>query len=511
MDDRAVGIPRRRFVQVLGGAAAGGALARLVPGLDALLSPAEARSLIDEPFPIDDGLARRVLAAAGDRGATFTEIYLERRISTRLTLVDGQVQSIEQGILSGCGVRAVHGQRVGYATTDRFDADALMAAARRAAAIAHASATDFGSITFEPVDAPDVVRIERSLTDVTAGERAEWLSRADLAARAHSPTVTQVSASHSDEERRFAVINSEGVWAEDRLPLVYLSVNVNARTDAGRGLGQARYSLRQGAEQMTSEGVDDTAREAARQAVRMCEAGPAPAGEMPVVLASGGGVLFHEAVGHGLEGDYAMRGTSFYAGRIGEKVGSTRVTIVDGARLPDLRGSFDVDDEGTPAYQNTLIEAGILRKFMTDRIAAESLGAPLTGNGRRESYRYPPLVRMTNTFIDPGTDDVGEMVESVRRGLFAAALGGGEVDTTSGNFTFGVREAYLIENGEVTRPVRGANLVGNGPEILSRIDRVGPDQGWWVGSCGKGQWVPVTCGAPTLRISSMTVGGAEKS
>jgi len=229
---------------------------------------------------------------------------------------------------------------------------------------------------------------------------------------------------------------------------------------------------------------------------------------MPVILGAGGGVLFHEAVGHGLEGDYVMRGTSFYTGRIGEQVASEKVSVIDTGAIPDLRGSYNVDDEGTPPVTGALIENGILRGFMTDRIAAAALNAVRTGNGRRQSYRFPPLVRMSNTYLPAGTDDVEEMIRDTRSGLLARKLGGGEVDTSSGNFTFGVLEAYRIEDGKIGAPVRGATLVGSGPEIMRRIDRVGPDLAYWAGTCGKGQWVPVTSGAPTLRISSMTVGGS---
>jgi TldD protein len=236
----------------------------------------------------------------------------------------------------------------------------------------------------------------------------------------------------------------------------------------------------------------------------------APSGEMPVILAAGGGVLFHEAIGHGLEGDGVYRGTSFYVGKVGQVVGSERVTVIDSGALPELRGSYNVDDEGTPPLANRLIEKGVLKGFLTDRISATMLEAPRTGSGRRQSYRFPPLVRMSNTYLDRGEDDVAEITRSTKSGIYARALGGGEVDTTSGNFTFGVLEAYRIEDGKIGAPVRGANLVGNGPEILKRIDRIGPDLKFWNGTCGKGQWVPVTSGAPTLRIASMTVGGSGR-
>jgi len=239
----------------------------------------------------------------------------------------------------------------------------------------------------------------------------------------------------------------------------------------------------------------------------MLDAGEAPSGETVVVIGSGGGVVFHEAVGHGLEADGIERKTSFYTGKVGSRVGSKHITLVDDGSVPNLRGSFDFDDEGTLSGRSVLIEDGILKGYMYDLWTAWKLGAEPTGNGRRESYMHYPLVRMTNTFIVPGKTAPEEIIASTPRGIYARHLGGGEVDTATGNFTFGVREAYRIENGRLTSPVRGATLVGNGPEILKRIDMVGDDLAFWPGTCGKGQWVPVTSGAPTLRISSITVGG----
>ncbi len=318
----------------------------------------------------------------------------------------------------------------------------------------------------------------------------------------------QVTIEYSDEMLHFAIANSDGRWIEDSLPLTMVRINVIAEKDGRRGFGIERISHHRGAEQMDNDLPGDKAREAARMAVAMCDAVEAPAGEMPVILAAGGGVMFHEAVGHGLEGDFARRGSSFYSGRVGEKVGSDRVSVLDWGGMPDLRGSYNVDDEGVVPVKNLLIEKGILKGFLTDRITAQVTGSIRTGNGRRQSYRFPPLVRMSNTYLAQGEDAVEEMIKETPKGLFARTLGGGEVDTTSGNFTFGVMEGYKIEDGRITSPVRGANLVGSGPEVMKRIDRVGPDMKFWPGTCGKGQWVPVSSGAPTLRISSMTVGGS---
>jgi TldD protein len=354
------------------------------------------------------------------------------------------------------------------------------------------------------------VQCAEPLDQIAAQDRVQWIERADRAARAYDASVKQVTIEHTDEMHRFAVINSEGLWIEDVMPLLYLRVDVVAMKGEQRGSGFERLSRRLGAEQMQGDVPEAGGREAARMAVAMIEAEPAPAGEMPVVLAAGGGVLFHEAVGHGLEGDGVRLQSSFYAGKVGERVGAEGVSVFDTGAKPALRGSYNIDDEGTPPVVNQLIENGILRGFLTDRMTADLLALPRTGNGRRESYRHPPLVRMSNTYLGAGSDPPEDIVKATKRGLYAAALGGGEVNTTTGHFTFGVREAYRIEDGKVTRPVRGANLVGNGPEIMQRIDRIGPDLKFWNGTCGKGQWVPVTSGAPTLRIASMTVGGSEQ-
>jgi TldD protein len=503
------GLERRRFLQTFGGAAAGGALALIhgrFPGR--FLSARDARAEVGDRFPIDEAACARVLRAARASGAAFSELYLEHRVVTRIELADGRIESTQQGIFAGCGIRAVDGQRTGYAYADSFEPDVLLEAAAGAAAIASGTSGANGPAAFQPTSPPHLLRTRIPFDEVSVDQRVGWLRQADEAARAVDPAVHQVTVSHSDEQLRFAVVNSDGLWVEDRLPLLYLRINVVAEKNGKRSYGEERVSFRRGAEQMDGDAAGNAAREAARMAIVMAGAAPSPAGEMPVVLASGGGVLFHESVGHGLEADFAMRGTSFYTGRVGEKVASEKVSLIDTGALRDLRGSFNVDDEGTVPGRNVLIEKGTLRGFMTDRISSEALGLPRTGNGRRESYRHPPLVRMSNTFIEAGDDEIEGIIRETRRGLYARKLGGGEVDTTSGNFTFGVREGYLIEDGKIGAPVLGANLVGNGPEIMRRIDRVAFDLSFWPGTCGKGQWVPISSGAPTLRISSMTVGGS---
>jgi len=502
-------IPRRAFLRLAGTAAAGaGVLSLSRDGL--LLVPSEARAQISQPFPIDERMASGLLQEARTRGASFSELYLESRTVTRISLAESSIETVEQGIFAGCGVRALDGDRTGYAYADSYEEEPILAAARDAAAIAANPPTppQF-SISFDPKLPPSIVRYTHPFDTTTEDERVGWLLRADEAARAYHPSVERVSIEYNDEMLHFLVINSDGLWVENTCPLLYMRINVIASKDGRRGTGMRRISFRRGAEQMDDDAPGEAAEEAARMAVAMTEAREAPAGEMPVVLAAGGGVLFHEAVGHGLEADGVRKGTSFFTGLVGQKVGSDRVSVIDTGDMPDLRGSYNVDDEGQAPQKNLLIEKGVLKGYLNDRITAEALGAARTGNGRRQSYRFPPLVRMSNTYIETGTDPVEAIIKETKSGLFARNLGGGEVDTTTGNFTFGVLEAYLIEDGKITAPVRGAVLVGSGPEVMKRIDRVGPDQDFWPGTCGKGQWVPVSSGAPTLRISSMTVGGSQ--
>ncbi|MBD3162819.1 MAG: metalloprotease TldD [Candidatus Eisenbacteria bacterium] len=497
-------LPRRRFLGIVGGAAG----LAMAGSLEPFLRTGDARA--STTFPLDGATATRILNEARSRGAPFSELFLETRTVTNVSLSDGEIESVEQGIFAGAGVRAVDGERTGYAYADSFEAEDLIEAARNASAIASHPVAGLQGIIYQVERPARRIRYLHPFDEVPQDERVGWLTRIDAAARAYDPAIKQVTIEHSDEMLHFAVINSDGLWIEDTLPLLYTRTNVVAEKNGSTGTGFGRISHRLGAEQMDGDVPENSGKEAARMAMVGIDAEPAPTGEMPVVLAAGGGVLFHEAVGHGLEGDFARKGTSVYTGRVGEVVASNRVSVIDHGGIADLRGSFNVDDEGTPPRMNILIERGVLQGFMTDRITAQALDTRRSGNGRRQSYRHPPMVRMSNTFLYQGEDDVEQMIRETKNGLYAVALGGGEVDTTTGNFTFGLREAYRIEDGKVGAPVRGAVLVGNGPEIMKRIDRVGPDLEFWVGTCGKGQWVPVTSGAPTLRISSMTVGGQDQ-
>ncbi|MBD3337142.1 MAG: hypothetical protein GF355_16645 [Candidatus Eisenbacteria bacterium] len=478
-------------------------------GAVACLHPAWLRQAFaaGEETGLSPAAMRRILKAALARGGDYADLYLETRRQTNIRIADSEIKSMEHGILAGGGVRTVAGEKTGYAYAETFDAGALEGVASSAARIEEAGRAS------EPqglhlVDVPRIVAYDEPIGGTPVADKVALLERVDRAARAVSPHVTQVSIDYRDSEQDFTIAASNGTLAEDNLPVIYLRVNVSAARGDANAEGMYRLSGRRGMELLDGDAPERAGREAAEQAVRMLDARPAPTGELPVVIAAGGGVMFHEAVGHGLEADAILRDASVFAGRIGERVASELVTLYDDSTIPGARGSFDVDDEGTPAANTLLIEKGVLRSFLHDRRTARLMSAAPTANGRRMSFRHPAIVRMSNTNLAPGTLSPGEVLRGTQHGVYAVSFGGGEVDPTSGQFTFGLREAYLIEDGKVTAPIRGANLVGSGPDVLQQIDRVGADFGDWPGTCGKGgQWVPVTSGCPTLRIAKITVGG----
>ena len=448
----------------------------------------------------------KVVAKALANGGQYADVYLEEKLETGIALVDGTVESVEYGVYRGGGVRVISDWKTGYAYCDSWEEADLM----EAAGVASRIASSGGKLEVKSREArniPTVTGYEVAPDGIPAGEKVEAVAYADRVARAYDPAIAQVKITYSDEMKRTFIANSDGAWGEQEIPLIWVSMDTLAKRGDKRHPGYVRRSEKRGFEYASMEFMEATAKEAARQAVDMLDSVDAPSGELPVVIGSGGGVVFHEAVGHGLEADGVEKGTSFFTGLVGTRVGSDLVTVVDDASIPNYRGSYTYDDEGAPSRENVLIQDGILMGYMTDVITSRRLGLELTGNGRRQSYKHFPLVRMSNTFIRPGPHSHDEIIAATRKGLYTRHLGGGEVDTTTGNFTFGVREAYMIEDGKITSPVRGATLMGNGPEVLKRIDMVGGDQAFWPGTCGKGQWVPVTSGAPTLRIAGITVGG----
>jgi TldD protein len=469
-----------------------------------------AQATLLAPFGIDALATQQVFGTILAHKVDDADLYFQYNRSEGWTLEEGEVKSGSFSIDQGVGVRVVAGEKTAFAYSDDINVDALESAARVTRAIAAdggdtsacAPRVNPGRALYVPID--PVAQYDDS-------QKVRILETLERYARAVDPRVKQVIGRLSGEYDVVLVARADGGTAADVRPLVHLAVTVIAEQDGRREQGQQGAGGRFGYAYFTDERLEKLARDAVRQALLNLESRPAPAGPMTVVLGPGWpGVLLHEAIGHGLEGDFNRKGTSAFSGRIGERVAAPGVTVVDDGTLPDRRGSLSVDDEGNPTMRNVLIEDGILRGYLQDRMNARLMGVPVTGNGRRESYASIPMPRMTNTFMLGGDRDPGEIVASVDRGLYAVNFGGGEVDITSGKFVFSASEAYWIENGMIQYPVKGATLVGNGPDALTHVSMIGNDMCLdpGIGMCGKeGQSVPVGVGQPTIRIEGLTVGG----
>lgn len=445
----------------------------------------------------------KVLGAALEKGGDFAEVFAEDRYATGAVLDDGRVEELSSARDRGAGIRVVVGETTGFAHTAELTETGLIAAARAAAAVAR----DGGAIRVAPLVAASGA--EQRVHDVEKSRKIELLERADEAARSTAGSVRQVSASYGDSRRRVLIATSDGLLVSDGQVRTRFGVSCVAVGDTGMQTGHESVARTLGFELFEDTDVEELARIAARRAVTKLSARPAPSGELPIVIASGsGGILFHEACGHGLEADHILKDASAYAGRLGELVASELVTLVDDGTAETQWGTFGIDDEGHEAQRNVLIDHGVLTSYMWDKLRARKDGRVSSGNGRRQSYRHLPMVRMTNTFIMNGSGDPDSIIGDTASGVFVAKLGGGQVNTATGDFVFGTTEAYLIENGHITEPLRDANLIGNGPDVLSRIDAVAGDFDMCPGTCGKdGQSVPVGCGQPTLRVTAVTIGG----
>jgi len=469
-------------------------------------------SIFAQRFGITQQDLERYLAEALSQGGAYADLYFEYLSTSAISIDESIVKSASQGVSLGVGVRVIAGERTGYAYSDDLSADKIRKAARVAAHIAKGPAT-VEKVSLNEGRRRNLYPVGTAPTETAFSERVELVKRADRAARAFDARIFQVQASYADNLRQVMVASSDGVLSFDRQPLARLNVSALARESGGppqRGHagGGGRVELGYFLHEKTPEHF---AAEAAREAIVMLDAVDAPAGEMTVVLGPGWpGVLLHEAVGHGLEADFNRKGVSAFSGRIGQQVASPLCTVIDDGTIANRRGSLNVDDEGHATQRNVLIENGILRGYLQDKLSSRVTGAAETGSGRRESYAHIPMPRMTNTFMLAGESDPAEIIRSVPKGLYCVNFGGGQVDITSGNFVFSASESYLIEDGKVTRPVRNASLIGNGPEALKYVSMVGNDlkldEG--IGVCGKeGQSVPVGVGIPTIKIDRMTVGG----
>jgi len=458
---------------------------------------------------IDDGVVARTLQAALRRGGDFAELFVEDRRSSSARLDDRRVEELVSGRERGAGVRVMRGETTGYAHTADLSEESLRDAAEAAAAATRASSGADRVVALDRRDVPRPHDVRDVPEAVDKARKAELLVRADDAARSAGSAISQVSATYADSRRRILVANTEGVLVEDDQVRTRFVVQAVAVGDSGLQTGVEAPGLTIGFELFDELDPEDVGLLAARRALTLLDARPAPSGRLPVVLRRGaGGVLFHEACGHGLEADLVAKDASVFRGRVGETAASPLVTLVDDGTLAREWGTYAIDDEGAPARRNPLIEDGVLTDYMWDHRRARKEGRSPSGNGRRETYQHLPMVRMTNTYLLPGETDPDAIVADTDSGIYCAQLGGGQVNTATGDFVFGMTEAYLIEHGEITHPLRPANLIGNGPETLLHIDAVGNDFGTWPGTCGKfGQGVPVSAGQPTLRVTELTVGG----
>jgi len=481
-------------------------------------------TFFDERFGLDRAMLERAVGRVLGGAIDYADLYAEYRVNESLSLEEGIVKQASHAVSQGAGLRALSGDKTGYAYTDEISLDRLTLAARQAKAIAPPLPTS-APTSDEQSAAAGLLRkghngghnlyaLRQLPTEARLDGKLELLRKIDQIARAYDPRITSVITSISSEDKLVVVASSDGWVAGDRRPMVRLNVTCIAEEKGQRQMGSYGGGGRlEFGWLLEEERFARFAREAARQAILNLSARDAPAGAMTVVLGPGWpGILLHEAIGHGLEADFNRKGVSAFTGKIGQRVASELCTIVDDGTIANRRGSLNIDDEGTPTSRTVLIERGILKGYLQDRLNAKLMGVAPTGNGRRQSFAHPPMPRMTNTFMLAGQSDPNDIIRSVKSGLYAVSFGGGQVDITNGKFVFSASEAYLIEDGKITAPVKGATLIGNGPDVLTRVSMVGNDlkldEG--IGVCGKdGQSVPVGVGLPTIRIDGLTVGGTS--
>jgi TldD protein len=466
----------------------------------------------DGPAAVDTAIAERLLAVALSRGGDYADLFFEYRAAGGFVYDEGILKTASRGVSMGLGVRVQKGDATGYAYVEQLDWDAMRRAAETAAQIASGGGSR-APVAAKAIHLPRRYELGKITLDVPGLEKRSLLERAAAAAHAFDPHVVKVEASLAEEVREILVVTSDGVMARDTQPLMRMGVRVIAEKGGRRQEGSSGGGGRTSLGYFEGKSPEWHARAAAAQAITMLDAQEAPAGQMEVVLAPGdSGILLHEAVGHGLEADFNRKGTSNYSGKVGESVASELCTVVDDATLLQSRGTINVDDEGNEPRSTTLIEKGKLVGYMHDRLSAQHYRLRPSGNGRRESFGCAPMPRMTNTILLAGDREPEEILKTVKRGIYAKKFGGGQVDIANGDFVFSLTESYLVEDGKLTAPLKGVNLIGNGPDVLRRVAMLGNDvevsDGIW--TCGKdGQSVPVGVGCPTVKISSITVGGTK--
>lgn len=485
-------------------------LGRIVAGENSLME----NSLLDTYFQVSQEQIKKVLGAALAKGAEFADVFFEYRISSNLTFEEDIVKSARRGIVQGVGIRAVKGDQIGFAFSEELTLEKMLEAANSAAAIAADNTAKTRILPVSQLKPSNLYKINELATSADLTKKLDFIKEANETAKKYDSKIIRVNVNFNDEIKHIAYANSDGVYWEDSQPMFVFSTVCIAEQGTRRETGYSSGGGRIGLEYFDQKRkAADIAKDAARLAVLNLSAVEIEAGLQTVVLGnSESAVLLHEAVGHGLEADFNYKNLSNYSGRVGEKVASELCTVVDEGLFENMRGTINIDDEGNEPDSTVLIENGILRGYMTDRISAKKLGVKPTGNGRRQAYNYPPMPRMTNTYLRNGNHSPEEILASVKKGIYAKGFTGGNVDITKGDFTFSCSETYLIEDGKITTPIKGATLVGNGPDVMNKLSMVGNDlkftDGGW--TCGKnGQSVPVGMGTPTVKVSEITVGGTK--
>lgn len=500
-------IPRRKFLEM--SLKGGLVLAASSPLLTQFLSSCSTGTSGSAALNIDKDILNRVIAKALEKGGDFADVYIENRASRQIVMEESKFKSGLYGISQGAGVRVISGNKTGYAYTEEITEENLIRAAEVASYVAKN-----GSVT-KPVNIADTKRqsfitVKDPLGNIDDGKRIDIMKRADQAAMDYDKRIKMAMINYYDEVRGRLIANSEGVYLQDELPLMFFIVQTMSDNGKARHMSRERLSKHMGFEMFDEFTPEMVAQRAAREAIAMLDAQDAPAGIMDVVMQNGwGGVLVHEAVGHPLEADNIAKKIGAFTGKVGQKVASDVFTMVDDGTLPNARGTINFDDEGTQAKRNVLIEKGVLKGYMNDVLSAKQLGMERTGNGRRESYQYIPIPRMTNTFIDKGESNPADILASTPKGIYVQSLSGGSVNPVTGVFNFTCREAYIIENGKKTVPIKGATLIGSCLQVISNVDAVGNDLDFGPGICGKGQSAEVDAGMPTVRIRGINVGGSR--
>jgi TldD protein len=500
-------VPRRKFLEL--GAKGAVALAATPALIEQLMAHANAADLQLPGLDLDRGMLNRVIRKALEKGGEFADVYVENRIARNILMEESRFKSADFGLTQGAGVRVISGDKTGYAYTDEITEERLLRAAEVASYIAR------GSQRTPPIDIRETRRqtftaVRMPLGQVADQKRLDVMRRANQAALDYDKRIKMATISYYDEIRSRVIASSEGVYLRDELPLLFFIVQTLGEGNGTRHEGRERLSRHSGFEMFDEVKPEDVARTCARESIVMLDAKDAPAGKADVVMQNGwGGVLVHEAVGHPLEADNIAKQIGAFTGKLGRTVAAPAFTMVDDGTLPGFRGTTNVDDEGTPMRRSVLIKDGVLQAYMTDILSARQIKQARTGNGRRESFRFLPIPRMTNTFIDNGRDNPADILASTKSGLYVQALSGGSVNPITGMFNFTCREAYLIENGRKTAPVRGATLIGSCLDIIRNVDAVGNDLDFGPGICGKGQSAEVTAGQPTVRLRGLNVGGTR--